>query len=89
MSPSRNSTFGTFTFALFSFAFCIITSVISTPITFPVDPTYFDAMKQSIPAPDPRSSTVIPSFRSANAAGVPHPKPRSAPSGIACLSASL
>src|SRR5258708_2327922 len=45
-------------------------------------------MKQSIPAPEPRSSTVIPSLSPAKAAGVPQPRPRSAPSGIAARAAS-
>jgi hypothetical protein len=61
----------------------------STPIIFPSVPTLFDANKQSIPAPDPRSRTTSPFFNEAKAVGLPHPKPRFAPSGSDLSSFSL
>ena len=45
----------------------------STPMTFPVDPTLRDAMKASNPAPDPKSKTVSPGFNFANKTGFPQP----------------
>src|SRR4030042_1657114 len=60
----------------------------STPITLPLFPTLLAARKQSNPAPDPRSSTVSPSFKEASASGLPHPSPRLAPSGTLSISAS-
>ena len=47
-----------------------ISGVISTPITFPLAPTIFDARKQSTPPPLPRSSTTSPTLRSAKEIGV-------------------
>jgi hypothetical protein len=43
----------TFLFSLIELAFWIISSVMSTPITFPVAPTLEEAKKQSNPAPHP------------------------------------
>ena len=37
-----------------------VTALISTPITRPSGPTSWRAMKASLPAPEPRSSTVFP-----------------------------
>src|SRR5881397_50651 len=45
----------------------------STPMTRPVWPTRRAASKQSIPPPDPMSSTVSPGLTVARPAGVPHP----------------
>src|SRR5579862_116209 len=45
-------------------------------------------MKQSKPAPLPRSSTTSPGFIAAMAWGLPQPKPRFAPSGAAANSVS-
>src|SRR2546426_6618707 len=44
----------------------------STPITRPVWPTRLEASKQSIPPPEPMSSTVSPGRTVASPAGVPH-----------------
>jgi len=35
-------------------------------------------MKQSFPAPDPKSKTISPYFISEKAVGIPHPSPKSA-----------
>src|SRR3954468_13991775 len=45
----------------------------SSPMARPVGPTRFAEMSTSAPAPDPRSSTVSPSWRSATAVGTPQP----------------
>jgi len=60
----------------------------STPITFPLSPTFLEARKQSNPAPEPRSRTVSPSLREASATGFPHPRLRFAPSGTDASSSS-
>ena len=44
------------------------------------------ARNTSIPAPEPRSTTVSPSAINANFVGVPHPAPRIDASGILCSS---
>ena len=62
-------------------------SVMSTPITRPVGPTWRAARKQSNPAPLPRSSTVSPGFMAATACGLPQESPRFAPSGSVASSA--
>jgi hypothetical protein len=48
-------------------------SVMSTPIARPVEPTMRAAMNTSIPAPEPRSSTVSPGAAPALAIGLPQP----------------
>src|SRR2546422_1028160 len=53
-------------------AIASISSVMSTPITRPVWPTRLLASKQSIPPPEPMSSTVSPGRTVARPAGVPH-----------------
>ena len=58
--PSRNSTFVTPAFAALRRARASISGVISTPMTLPVGPTVSEARKTSIPAPEPRSTTVSP-----------------------------
>src|SRR5215210_8838920 len=45
----------------------------SSPIARPAGPTRRALMSTSAPAPEPRSSTVSPSWRSATAVGTPHP----------------
>ena len=50
-----------------------ISSVMSMPIALPVGPTRRALMRTSAPAPEPRSSTVSPSRRSATAVGTPQP----------------
>ena len=60
------------------FARPIIAPVMSMPITFPASPVSALAMKQSLPAPDPRSITTSPSLIFANCVGSPQPNPRSA-----------
>ena len=43
-----------------------------------MSPTNALAIKQSFPAPDPKSRTISPFFISANSVGIPHPNPKSA-----------
>ena len=81
ISPRRNSTFLYPPFLQFSRALSSISVVMSTPITFPFGPTFFAVKKQSKPPPEPKSTTVSPSFSIANATGFPQPKFKSAPSG--------
>lgn len=50
----------------------------STPITLPSFPHKALATKQSLPAPDPRSTTISPFFIYANSVGIPQPNPKSA-----------
>src|SRR6478735_709284 len=57
-------------------------SVISIPMTFPLSFTILAARKTSIPAPEPKSTTTLPSFKSANLVGFPHPTPNTDDSGI-------
>src|SRR3954465_9037543 len=45
----------------------------SSPIALPVGPTRRADRSTSAPPPDPRSSTVSPSWRSATAVGTPQP----------------
>ena len=52
------------------------------PITLPEPLTMLAARNTSIPAPEPKSTTVSPSFIKANFVGVPHPAPRIDASGI-------
>jgi hypothetical protein len=52
------------------------------PITLPEPLTTLAARNTSIPAPEPKSTTVSPSFIKANFVGVPHPAPRIDASGI-------
>jgi hypothetical protein len=54
-SPKRNSTLVRPASLAFWRARSIISGVMSRPITVPVGPTFSEAMKQSIPAPDPMS----------------------------------
>ncbi len=48
------------------------------PITSPVSPTSALAIKQSLPAPEPKSKTVLPSLMPAYSVGSPQPTPQSA-----------
>src|SRR6185312_14467652 len=57
-------------------------SVISIPMTFPLSLTTLAAKNTSIPAPEPKSITIFPSFMSANLVGFPHPIPNTDDSGI-------
>src|ERR1051325_3574784 len=50
-----------------------MSSVISSPYALPVGPTRLAESNTSIPPPEPRSSTVSPSFSSASAVGLPQP----------------
>src|SRR5919106_5600736 len=63
-----------------SFAFLLarssISSVMSIPITLPLGVTFFADKNTSIPAPEPRSTTVSPFRKSANLTGAPQPTPR-------------
>ena len=74
MMPLRTSTLVRFSARMFSFALEIISSVMSTPITRPLGPTFLAARSRSIPAPDPKSSTTSPGLRPLNATGLPQPK---------------
>ena len=51
-------------------------------MTFPLSFTKLAARNTSIPAPDPKSTTVSPSLISANLVGFPHPTPNTEDSGI-------
>ncbi len=79
-SPSRNSTLVTPASRAFRRARSTISGVMSIPITLPVAPTFSAAMKQSIPAPEPMSSTTCPGRTASNARGLPQPKECSAAS---------
>ena len=59
---------------MFSRALAIISSVMSTPMTRPVGPTFFAASRRSMPAPEPRSRTTSPGLSPAKASGLPQPK---------------
>ena len=52
------------------------------PITFPEFLTTLAARNTSMPAPDPKSTTVSPSLIKANFVGVPQPAPRIESTGI-------
>src|SRR5918995_4603720 len=67
--------------AAFARASSSISSVMSRPIALPVGATRRAEISTSVPAPEPRSSTVSPSCRSATAVGTPHPSeaPSAAP----------
>ena len=73
MWPLTNSTFSTPAAAAFWWARVSISSVMSRPIARPVAPTRLALMSTSAPAPEPRSRTVSPSWRSATAVGTPQP----------------
>ena len=60
ISPSRNSTLSNPSLRALARARAIMSGVISTPITRPSAPTSWRAMNTSLPAPEPRSSTVSP-----------------------------
>ena len=51
-------------------------------MTFPLSFTKLAARNTSIPAPEPKSTTVLPSLISANLVGFPHPTPNTDDSGI-------
>ena len=70
----RNSTLLSPAFAALARALCIISGVISTPITRPLSPTALAARKQS-PPPLHRSRTFSPGYRAAMACGLPQPRP--------------
>ncbi len=78
MSPSRNSTLLKPLASAFILAFSIILGVKSMPITLPESPTSCLAMKQSFPAPLPKSTTTSPFLILANCVGNPQPNPKSA-----------
>ena len=78
MSPSLNSTLSQPRFAALARALASICGEKSIPMTLPSAPVSARAMKQSFPAPDPRSMTVSPGLIRAYRVGSPHPTPRSA-----------
>src|SRR4051812_38678234 len=62
----------------------------SRPIAFPCSPTRRALISRSAPAPEPRSSTISPSCRSATAVGTPQPSDAfSAASGASPASAEV
>src|SRR5207253_11338469 len=62
----------------------------SRPYALPVVPTRCADSNTSMPPPEPRSSTVSPSFSCARAVGLPQPSDaRNADSGISAASAAL
>ena len=75
MSPFLNSTFLNPCSLGADVALFSISSVKSIPMTFPASLTCFEDMNASIPAPEPKSTTVSPSFRLAKLSGAPHPTP--------------
>src|SRR5207302_6944813 len=87
ISPFKNSTFATPDLRWFSRASASISSVMSRPYAFPVEPTRLAESSTSIPPPEPRSSTISPACSSARAVGLPQPSEAStAPSGSAAVS---
>src|SRR5918996_1568990 len=75
ISPFRNSTLvKPFSLAA-EVAFCNISSVKSMPITLPLSFTSLDARNASIPAPEPKSTTISPAFKLAKLIGAPQPRP--------------
>ena len=71
MSPFLNSTFVKPLSIEAYMALFNISSVKSIPITLPVWFILFEARKTSIPAPEPKSTTVSPTFKSAKLRGAP------------------
>ena len=78
ISPSINSTLVYLRLVAFFRAFSIICGEKSMPITLPVSPTSALAIKQSLPAPEPKSKMVLPSLIPAYSVGNPQPTPKSA-----------
>ncbi|CUM68525.1 uncharacterized protein PRCAT00006251001 [Priceomyces carsonii] len=54
----------------------------STPMALPCGPTFLDARNTSIPPPDPKSTTVSPSFKFASESGFPQETPKFDSHGI-------
>ena len=73
ISPLTNSTLATPRAAWFLRASSSISGVMSSPVTRPASPTCCAARKQSMPPPEPRSSTLSPGWSPARAVGLPHP----------------
>ena len=73
ISPCTKSTFSMLSLALLARASSSMAGVMSSPVTLPVSPTCWDARKQSMPPPEPRSSTRSPGCRPARAVGLPQP----------------
>ena len=71
--PSRNSTLLSPDSAWFLRASASISGVMSSPYAMPSGPTRGAESSTSMPPPEPRSSTISPSFRSASMVGLPHP----------------
>src|SRR3954462_7669435 len=61
----------------------------STPITFPLSFTILADKNTSIPAPEPKSTTVSPSLMCTNFIGLPHPTPKIEAEGMAANSSEL
>mmetsp|Transcript_9723 Transcript_9723/g.28734 ORF Transcript_9723/g.28734 Transcript_9723/m.28734 type:complete len:208 (-) Transcript_9723:369-992(-) len=78
ISPRRKETLATPSLRAVDRALASISGVMSTPMTWPVLPTCWAAMKQSMPAPLPRSTTTSPGCNAAAMSGLPQPRPRSA-----------
>ena len=82
ITPFRKMALATPASAAFARASASISSVMSSPNARPVGPTRFAERMTSMPPPEPRSSTVSPSRRSATAVGFPQPSDaRTAASG--------
>ena len=78
ISPCLNSTLLKPRASAFILARSIMAGVKSIPITFPVSPVSCRAIKQSFPAPLPKSITTSPFLMRANSVGSPQPSPKSA-----------
>ena len=73
ISPRRNSTLSALILRALARALLIMSLVMSTPMTRPPGPTCLAARKQSMPPPEPRSTTVWPGCNWASVTGSPHP----------------
>ena len=76
MSASLNSTFLYPSVLALSFAFSNILHVVSIPMTFPFVLTILTAKKTSVPAPEPKSTTLSFSFIWTNFIRLPHSTPK-------------
>src|SRR4029077_6336351 len=73
ISPSRKSTFFNPSLAAIARLRSSISGVISTPITLPSPPTQSAASRESMPAPDPRSTPFSPGLGGPQKNGFPTP----------------
>jgi hypothetical protein len=77
-SPSTNSTFVLLIVSALARALASICGVMSMPVTCPAEPTICAAISESVPAPEPRSSTRSPGRSRPSANGFATPAKDSA-----------